>query len=299
MKKVLFTLVILVILAAVGFGFGYVPLRLEPATRAVLFSKTSGWDDQVYEAGSFAWAWQLLIPTNATLYVYDTSARSVSLSARSLLPSAEVYAAALDGQTRFEHRLSLDLQYRLAPAGIRALAPVGVHGDSLEDWYGDTDAAIEQLVLSVAAQIVREAAGDAAAGDAAAANATDNEEIGAALDPGAMADEISARVGERMPQIEVIGVTVREAALPDIRLYRAARNLYEDVLDARRDALIEAARSIADEQATADARMDNLQRYGQILTEYPVLLEYLEIAAQNDSDPLNLTDLRDAAVQTQ
>ena len=51
MKKLFVTFVILLIVGAVAFGFGYVPIRIEPGTRALMFSRTSGWDSQSVTTG--------------------------------------------------------------------------------------------------------------------------------------------------------------------------------------------------------------------------------------------------------
>lgn len=279
MKKALFILLVLVIIGATGFGFGYIPLRLEPGARAVLFSRTSGWSDTVYEAGEFAWAWQLLIPTNADLYEFSGETRRLSVSSRSSLPSAEMYVGAVDGDPDFSQRVVMSIRYRLSPSGIRSLAPIGIVADTLDQWYDDTDDRITALAAQIIGQVIERGAEQAAENPAGPA-------------PEEIAEEIADRLAERMPQIEVVAVEVTDLHLPDLQLYALARETYFAVQDARRQALIDAARAVAGSEADTAARVQNLQRYGEVLTEFPVLLEYLEIAARNGSDPLDLTSLQ-------
>ncbi len=274
MKKAFVIFLLLIILAGTGFGFGYVPLRLEPGTQAVMFSKTSGWHDETFQAGSFAWAWELLVPTNATLYIFDDSTRRLSVQSESLLPSADLYSEFLEGEPRFTDRIDLQVSYRVSAAGLLELAPGGLRPGGIEDWYADTDSRIEGLVLRILRNTIERAA-------------SSSESLTTAV----VAEAVTGQLQDRIPEIELISVVVRELSLSDIELYREGRDTYMAVQDARREALISAAQNLAQSQATSDQRFGNLERYGQLLSDYPILLDYLEIAAQNDTDPLDLTDM--------
>lgn len=274
MKKAIVILFLLIILAGTGFGFGYVPLRLDAGSRAVMFTKTSGWHEEAFQAGEFEWAWELLIPTNAILYVFPDESRQVSVQSSSLLPSADLYANFLEGQPALEDRVDLQVSYRVSTESLPELAPAGLRPQGLEDWYSDTDRQIEGLVLRILTQVIE--------------NFTSSS---GALNSADVAEAVTDRLKERRPEIELLSVVVNELSLSDIELYREGRDTYMTVQEARREALITAARDLAQSQATSDQRLGNLERYGQLLSDYPVLLDYLEIAAQNDSDPLDLTDL--------
>jgi hypothetical protein len=275
MKKFVVTLIILLILAGIGFGFGYVPLRLEPGTTAVLFSKTSGWSSEPYEAGNFAWAWQLLVPTNATLYVFDETSREVRIESSSLLPSADLYAAYLADEPRMTQRFRGTVRYRISAPAIAQLAPLGLRPEEVDRWYDDMDARVTSLTMRIVAEAI--------------------ETAQAELSAEALTALITREIASALPDLSLISVVVHELTLPDIELYRLGRSSYVAVQEARRAALVSAAQDLAVVQATRDQQFLTFERYGQILTEYPVLLEYLEIAAQNDADPLDLTSLEDLA----
>ncbi|MCG8478600.1 MAG: hypothetical protein MI724_05860, partial [Spirochaetales bacterium] len=106
MKKLLVTLIILILLAGAGFGVGYVPLRLRAGTTAIMFSKTSGWDRTPLVAGEFAWRWELLIPTNATLHPFSTESRTVRVRSTRSLPSADLYRQYLEGEPALEQEIA-------------------------------------------------------------------------------------------------------------------------------------------------------------------------------------------------
>lgn len=274
MKKAFVIFLLLIILAGTGFGFGYVPLRLEPGTQAVMFSKTSGWHDETFQAGQFAWAWELLIPTNATLYTFQDDVRTLSVDSESLLPSADVYSQFLEGEPSFTDRTDLQISYRISAQGLLELAPRGLRPDGVEEWYTDTDSRIEGLVMRILRNTIE---------DTATSSGT--------LSTASVADTVTEQLEDRIPEIELTAVVVRELSLSDIELYREGRDTYMAVQEARRDALIAATQDLAQSQASSDQRLDNLERYGKLLTDYPILLDYLQIAAENDADPLDLTDI--------
>ncbi len=274
MKKAFVIFLLLIILAGTGFGFGYVPLRLEPGTQAVMFSKTSGWHKETFQAGSFAWAWELLVPTNATLYVFQDDTRRVPVRSESLLPSADLYSEFLEGEPTFTDRIDIQVSYRISPTGLLELAPGGLRPEGVEDWYTDTDSRIEGLVARILRNTIEGAVSSSGS-----------------LTTAAVAEEVTEELEDRIPEVELVSVVVRELALSDIELYREGRETYMAVQDARREALISAAENLAQSQAASDQRFENLERYGQLLSDFPILLDYLEIAAQNDADPLDLTEI--------
>lgn len=277
MKKAIFILFLLIILAGTGFGFGYVPLRLEAGSRAVMFTKTSGWHEEAFQAGEFAWAWELLIPTNAILYVFPDEPRRVQVESSSLLPSADLYANFLAEEPSLDGRVELGISYRVSTEGLPELAPAGLRPQGLEDWYSDTDGQIQGVVLRILTQVVE-----------------DFTTSSGSLNSADLTQAVTDEIGQRRPEIELLSVVVNELSLVDIELYREGRETYMAIQEARREALVTAAQDLAQSQATSDQRIGNLERYGQLLSDYPVLLDYLEIAAQNDADPLDLTDLEGA-----
>ena len=103
---------------------------------------------------------------------------------------------------------------------------------------------------------------------------------------------VEARIEERFPEITLESVVPEEINLPDLDLYALARETYRTVQDQRETSLREFIATTTSEEARRNQRLETLARYGEILDRHPVLLEYLEIAAQHGSDPLNIQDLQ-------
>ncbi|MDA3947776.1 MAG: hypothetical protein PF508_00995 [Spirochaeta sp.] len=276
MKKLFVSLIILLIAGAVVFGFGYVPIRLEPGTQALMFSRTSGWDSETLRPGAFAWRWQLLVPKNVTLYHFPMETRTLTVSNSTALPSADLYRDYLEGTPSFEQRVELRIRYRLSDTGITELAPSGLRPEGLDGWYDDFDDRISSVVLDTVSATL-----DRMVNEGFEGSLTD-----AVLDP------VEARIEERFPEITLQTVVPEEIALPDLELYALARETYRAVQEQRENILREFTAATTSDEARRDQRLETLARYGEILDRHPVLLEYLEIAAQHESDPLNIQQLQ-------
>jgi hypothetical protein len=275
MKRLIAITVILLVIAALVAGFGYAPVRIPAGGVGVLFSKTSGWDDAPIVAGVWDWRWELLIPTNATIYEFTPETRTVSVESETLLPSAALYSRFLEGTPSLAQRAEVTVRYRVTPEGFVALAPRGFSDEGIAGWLSDADARIEMRVLRYVERRVREMMDD----------------TGITPDPGALGTDLFDELARVFPEIEILTVTVHRLELPDLTLYEIGREAYRVVQASRETALIEAAAREATQESQRDVRISELERYGRVLTEYPVLLEYLEIAARNGSDPLSLGNL--------
>lgn len=283
MKRIITILVILILLGATVFSVGYLPIRLRDGSVALLYSKTSGWDPEPIRAGDFVWRWELLIPTNATIYHFPEDSRTVHVRSTALLPSAEVYARLLDGAPSLSQNLRFSIRYRFTPEAFARYAPRGLREESLGEWYDERDAELSTAALVIAGRAV--------------IDGVDREElIVPALD---ITDAVLSGLRDRFPDLDVQGVTIETLEIPDPQLYRLARDTYRAVQQARETALLDAARELATVQATADQRAATLQQYGRIFSEYPILLEYLEITARTGRDPLSIDTLPQGAVPAQ
>lgn len=276
MKRTITLLIILILLGAAIFSVGYVPIRIPAGSVAVLHSKTSGWEVSPIQAGDFAWRWELLIPTNATLHTFPDDPRSLEVRTDALLPSAAVYAPMLEGLPSLAQTMRFRVRYRFSPESFARYAPRGLREDSLDRWYRDRDDEIRTTAV-------------VAAGSAILDLVTSQQLI---LPVSAVSTRILDQLTHRFPDLEFQAVVIDTLEVPDPQLYRLARDTYRAVQNAREEALLDAARELARGQATADHRASVLQQYGRIFSEYPILLEYLEITARTGRDPLNIETLQ-------
>ncbi|SIQ97427.1 hypothetical protein SAMN05920897_12030 [Alkalispirochaeta americana] len=272
MKRFAAILIILIIFGAIAFGVGYAPLRLQEGTVAVLYTKTSGWDPEPLQAGVFDWRWELLVPTNARIYYFPDAPRQARLETSALLPSAELYEQFLEGSPSLRQELTLDIQYRPLPENFTTLAPRGIGGDNLESWLVSIDKELTGSALVFAATALEELL----------------EEEDLLVPAPAVARKVAGKLQARFPDLEIQSVVVESLNLPDPQLYRLARDTYRRVQQTREESLQEAIRAAARDREAADHRVETLQQFGRVFSEYPVLLEYLEITARTGQNPLNL-----------
>ncbi len=273
MKKASVFLVLVVLLALVIAGFGYVPFRIKDSDRYVLYSRTSGWEAVDPGTHRFDWRWELLIPRNVEIYRFPDLEQTIRITSTRSLPSADLYARFLAGEPEFSTSIDLDLVIAVRDEYLGELAADGLRPQTLETWFDRFDARISLAVLTITEQEI----------DRFSRNVSDSrfyEQYESAL---------VTRLEERFPEIRVKTVIPRSITVPDLALYQLGRETYQTVQTVRREALVSATVAQANEEAADQRNMELLDQYGQILTEYPVLLDYLSIVAESGGDPLNIT----------
>ena len=257
---------ILLLLGVAGYVFfaGWIQLILPAETYAVLFTKTGGFEEEVLEPGRFVWRWERALPTNATLYLFDLAPHRATASASGSMPSADLIQTVLPAPTDFGYETSFEVVYRLRPDVLPLLVgEQGLRPDDIDSWY------------QTQSQLIAEAATEAAMSERGA------DLIG---QPTQLADFLTAEVQSRFSQLEVTRVSPRRIRIPDLDLYQRSRVAFLDLLAAqeqiRREAVAGLAETREHELLLDDASrsaVDRLRRYGEVLTEYPVLLELLQL----------------------
>ncbi len=262
MKAFLIILVVLVILAGVAFFFGWVQIHLPAEHYAVVFTKTSGYDQEVIRPGEFSWRWERLIPTNMTLFIFDLHPRTRVISFKGSLPSAELYSSVLPENPDFSYRGEIDVTFTIAPESLSALvAEEKLLPDQLEDFYNAKAQALSVSVLETLQEID--------------------------IDP-RDAQELNRRVQRDLaadvPDIKLSNLNVRVTHIPDSGLYQLARSSYRDLVQTRDRSRDEAVARLAGEQVRAEnaraeekAELEALREYGELLNEYPILLKAMAV----------------------
>jgi hypothetical protein len=275
MKKTIVILVIVAILGGVIFGFGYVPLRIQPGEELLMYSRTSGWDDTILRPGEFAWRWQLLIPRNVTFFSVSAQPRRLTVESTSSLPSADLYREYLEGTPILAERVVLRLRYRISEEGIRIIAPAGLDDTGLEEWYRDYDDQLAAVTLDTVRQTMKDVLFDERT-----------------LFPSeALVSAVESDIAARFPDIRLEAVILEEISVPDMVLYQLGRETYTAVQNRRKETLEDFAIQSTGTRALQNERLETLARYGEILDRHPILLDYLEIAAKHGADPLDLERL--------
>jgi hypothetical protein len=265
MKKVLGLFIVLVILAGAAFFFGWAQLPVPPGSYGVLRSKTHGLDPAVIREGEFRWVWQKLIPTNVTTLIFAPSPVSAPLALRGSLPLAETYAAAAGISADFSYNIEGDISFSIKPGSLPSLVLSRGIKDQADLEAYETSLARE-LGSFARERLEAYATGEQFSGDSPFGG-----------DLRAISSRLEGELRGSFPNVENLSCAILSARMPDFALYAMARSLYGDYL-ARQKELLGTAMSVGAERSVNDLfRFDELEKYGELLTKYPILLDYLAL----------------------
>jgi hypothetical protein len=274
MKRFLAVLVFLLLVAGTAFFFGWVQLQIPAGTSAVIFTKTNGWESEVVEPGAFTWRWERLIPTNLDLYIYPDSRRTFEVAVEGSLPGSGSLTAFVDDSSAFDYSSRILVSIGIAPDALPSLAEdENLRPDTLDAYFDQIEAQATELASEALDSVLQEM--------------PDN--------PGTRIEEISDSIRDELstsfPSVSIHSVAVTALELPDTEVYQQARDLLQEVMRTRAASLQSAAADIASRQTAEENELNRLARYGEILDQYPVLLEYFRVSGELGESPLDIESL--------
>lgn len=254
---------ILLLLAAAGYVFfqGWAQLELPPGSCGVLHSKTHGTDDRPLRDGEFRWVWYKLIPRNVSIQAYRLPNLAVPIEASGTLLSAGTYAMLAGIRADFSYEFGGTVFCSLKSEALPALT--GQHNMAGQD---DLDAWTRREQEEISSFVVRRLwfyAEQEAALEEARTNGT------------IQALEYDAAAA--FPDWENWRITLKTLRVPDLALYADVKGLYADYREAQKKILEPEVLSAAGKNIGARLRFEELEQYGELLTRYPVLLQYLAL----------------------
>jgi len=266
MKKFLITLLFLAVIGGAGFFFGWTQFSVPPGQYGVINSKTHGFDPAVVRSGEFRWLWYKLIPTNVHIAVFNLERKKFPVNFNSSLPSGDTYAG-FAGITNADFLWNLrgEVSFGIDPEALTSLAArYNMDGQkALDEYMQDTEKEIEVIILK------------------ALSSADSNDERLEKIMSGNPDAEIEKEIKNRFPEICDFSFVIHSAKYPDFILYRQIRLLYEEFLAKQREYVSAAFGRRAETHIETQLQFGELERYGELLTKYPVLLEYLAMKNKN------------------
>jgi hypothetical protein len=267
MKKFLITILILIIIGGAGFFMGWAQFKVPPGSYGVIYSKTHGVDPVTVQSGEFRWVWYKLIPTNVQIAVFRLETVKVPVSFNSSLPSGDSYAsfaglAAAD----FSWNLKGEISFNINPD----MLVTNVEKHKLTDQMS-LDAYIQGITQDMTVIILR----------ILSSAATDNQRLERILSGNPDA-EMEREIRNRFPEISNFSFVIQSAGFPDFILYRQVRLLYEEFLAKQREFVSDAFGKRAENHIESHLRFSELERYGDLLTRFPVLLDYLSMTMSRE-----------------
>jgi hypothetical protein len=266
MKKLWIALFFIIILGAGAFFLGWAQLTVPPGSYGVMRSKTHGVDQELIREGKFRWVWYKLIPTNVVISNYSLERIQVSLQFDGTLPSATVYTS-LSGLTAdFSYKLEGSLSCTLKPEALPSLIATKNIND--EAGLRAYESSLAEEIRNFAIQQIR-----------SYVEKEENIEELLGFKPAA---RLQNDIAGAFPDVDNLSCSLYAAHLPDITLYHSVQALYKDYLERQRFLLQPEINVQADKHLASLLRLDTLAKYGELLTKYPVLLQYLAIENGDD-----------------
>jgi hypothetical protein len=263
MKKFLFVLFLLLVLGGTGFFLGWAQLTVPPGSYGVMRSKTHGLETEVIRDGEFRWIWYKMIPTNAKVSVYTIGPVKRSIKSSGVLASGDVYAALAGLTADFSWEISGEISFSLKPEKLPEFtARENINDDEgLRKAEEILAAKVETLVL----QRLRNYADN-----------VNGKEIDA-ISFTASHPEISGEIQSLIPEIENLNCTIQFVRIPDYALYQSLFSLYKEYLARQNAVLSLSVANEAERKINSRTRMEELAQYGELLTKYPILIQYLNM----------------------
>jgi hypothetical protein len=263
MKKFLVFLILLIAVAGAIFFLGWAQLTVPPGSYGVMRSKTHGLENDVIKDGEFRWIWYKLIPTNAEITVYTIDMVKRSVKSSGALSSGQVYSSLAGIQADFSWEISGELSFSLRPEVLPVFTTrENVKNDA--DLRKAEDALASKIENTVLDRLRSYAENE------------DEQKIETLLLAGSI-PELDREIERSFPEIENFDCVIRTVRYPDFSLYQSVKALYKEYLERQYAVLNPDIGREAEKRIETRLRMDELSLYGELLTKYPVLLQYLAL----------------------
>lgn len=260
--------------AAALFYFGWVQFDLPENTYAVMFSKTGGYDNRVIEPGRFNWRWERILPTNSKLIKMVITTQRTALTYDGALPSGDLYGSVLPEKPDFSYKMNMELTYRLKEEKLPDLVRTGIlDGGDLSGFYKSVQ---DEFLKTVK---------DETTGFFNQSLSLDNSSYGK------LEEKLTGKLASRFPYIDFQSLVIKNINYPDLDLYSKCRDLYNQILDRRKESEIATEKWAIESKADLDTKLEILSRYGELLTKYPILVDYF--ALDPSKQVLEISNLKD------
>ena len=264
MKKLIISFIILLICGGVVLYLGLV--HIPPDHHGIIHTTIYEFDKKVYEPGFYQWRWEKLLPTVFSLYSFDLSPYSADIESPikgSLYPSGNDYAKALGEEFDFSFDISLSIQFAIDPDHLLDLAEAGLRPDNLLAWYKERAFKLSERISTIIIE---------------------DPEIFLKYTRDESLKKIQVIVSDYKDfyGITLLSVDPKHINIPDYDAYMALKETYFEHLEIQKGIkkeMLEGEKSLYLEAIQKEREIiRNIEKYGDILTEYPAILEYLHRA---------------------
>ncbi len=263
MKKIVIWLILIIAVALTVFFFGWTQYRLDKDVYGVIHTRTFGYDDTPITSGTFSWSFWALFPQNLEITQIPSKSRLVTVSIEQELPSADLYTIMTIGHPDFSYAADIAIPYAISEqAVVQLVSQYGLNEHTVSSWFIETDMKVRMIAQELLTDMF---------------STSDQDLSDRSLLSSRISDQLTSGLQSYFPELTIGPIRTSFTRLPDYRLYQKAKSEYEELADLKNRTLKQAIIDAPGRAADDILYIDKLESFGQLLTMYPVLLEYLQI----------------------
>lgn len=275
MKKFLISMFILLIFAGAIFFIGWGQFAVPAGSYGVMVSKTSGISQKTIVPGEFCWFWERLLPTNTSMRIFSIIPVTRTTTISGELPSADIYSPMLEGSPNFSYKFSVQTELMMKsnylPNFVRRTD--AKENEQLQEYLNQQGDLIAQEVI----QYILSKSLDNA--NNLMLLTTDTEELKAGIN-----------ADSKFKDLEISNITVKTAQMPDTELYNIAKASYAEFQAKVKQSLAELTKNQSTITANDYLQIERFARWGKILQEYPILIDFLAVSRDDTSKAIGALD---------
>ncbi len=252
MKKVIASIIIILLFAGFVFYLGFVSFKIPVGKYGVMVSKTSGVYKSLLENGKFCWRWEKVIPKNAEIYIFDKEEKLFNESFTGELPSAKIYSSFVKGEPDFSYNFDFELFLKLKPEKLIEL---------VENQNVTTEESLENFLQKTADKISRELS-------QYIIDLNENTVI-ASYDVPSIIQKLN--LDSKYEFVSIQEVSLKKAVVPDLNLYNFAKNSYQNFQKEVDSKLKELSEQQAQKIMQDESSVKQLSKIAELLRQYPEL----------------------------
>ncbi|MDR2481309.1 MAG: hypothetical protein LBD07_03330 [Spirochaetaceae bacterium] len=270
MKKIIF---LFLIAGAVVFFAGWTQLAVPAGSFGVLRSKTHGLNTHILHGGNFNWIWYRLIPGNTSITSFTLTPCRFRIEIKGSLPQAETLTA-LTGLKDFLWKISCDMSFLIMPEALPGIVDKNDISDQTQ---------LNAYLLTLTEDI-KAYANQRVSYYFSNVTSTNIEENFSQISKNGALNSISSDIKEAFPVIQEMECRFVIKETPDFEEWKTAKSLYTAYLNRQHSLLHDEIAETALRKINSELRFDELARYGELLTKYPILIQYLNLEQKNNGE---------------
>lgn len=265
---------IVLVFAAFVFYLGWIQIKIPEGKYALVYTKTGGYDSTLIAPGQFVWRWENLLPQNMTIHFLELKQQREELKIEGFLPSGELYGEYINKSDAFRYLLDVSYTFSLKDDQVRFIVESEAFSpQALDEQYAlyrqEANSLIETILLAHTPF-----------------RPEDIQDV---------ESTVAVAVAEADSRFNVDSLKLRTFRYPDFLLYEKTREYFLNELALVREVELKAEQKSAVIENETMRKMDLLRLYGEILSEFPVLLEYYEL----DRDKIDPSLLKNTGMDTE